>query len=758
MTSADELRHMTTFMALCRAFRSRLSDAAARSPLGIGGFVATGCFLGCLSVTQPVAAASTERGGGRIDRQALVTRHNPILRGFDPENPLSVGNGEFAFTVDATGLQTFAEAFTKTIPLGTLSHWGWHSFPNPEGWSIEKFHFKEFDSHDRKVGYADVPHNERTPEINWLRSNPHRLHLGRVGLVLTKADGSAARTNDLTNLEQTLDLWNGALLSRFQLEGRLVEVQTVCHPERDLLAVRVVSPLLKEDRVAIKLHFPYGTGATVTADWSQPEAHTTKLSRPGLNTAFFNRQLDDTTYYATAVWSSNATLSEAGRHEFRWRSPNPRRFPAHRPTTHWNSSARFHQDPWPGAFPRSSRRAPLPASIGTISGALAARWISPPASIPAGTSWNGGSCCRNTSPPSSARAACRRRKRALPTTVGKASSTSKCTGGTRRISRCGTALPMLERSLGYYQAILPRAQGTAKRQGYTGARWPKMTNPSGAESPSPVGPFLIWQQPHPIFYAELCYRAHTNHVTLEKFQDVVSQTAEFMSSYAAWDEAGKRYVLGPTLQCAQEIFPKDRTMNPTFELTYWRWGLETAQQWRQRLGLPRVARWDQVLRDLARPPVADDKYLFAETAPETYSQKKWNHDHPSVTAALGLLPGPGVEPERMRRTLHWIGDNWNWPDTWGWDYPMVAMCAARLGEPERAVDALLLDTPKNRYRLNGHNHQRPGLTIYLPGNGGLLYAAAMMAAGWDGAPNRPAPGFPDNGRWTVRYEGLRKAP
>jgi len=89
---------------------------------------------------------------------------------------------------------------------------------------------------------------------------------------------------------------------------------------------------------------------------------------------------------------------------------------------------------------------------------------------------------------------------------------------------------------------------------------------------------------------------------------------------------------------------------------------------------------------------------------------------------------------------------------------MVAMCAARLGEPERAIDALLLDTPKNKYRLNGHNHQRPGLTIYLPGNGGLLYAVAMMAAGWDGAPHQPSPGFPANGQWTVRCEGLRPAP
>jgi hypothetical protein len=89
---------------------------------------------------------------------------------------------------------------------------------------------------------------------------------------------------------------------------------------------------------------------------------------------------------------------------------------------------------------------------------------------------------------------------------------------------------------------------------------------------------------------------------------------------------------------------------------------------------------------------------------------------------------------------------------------MLAMCAARLGEPEKAIDALLLDTPKNHYGINGHVYQRPGLTIYLPGNGGLLYATAMMAAGWDGAPDKPAPGFPDNGQWVVRSEGLRRAP
>jgi hypothetical protein len=86
------------------------------------------------------------------------------------------------------------------------------------------------------------------------------------------------------------------------------------------------------------------------------------------------------------------------------------------------------------------------------------------------------------------------------------------------------------------------------------------------------------------------------------------------------------------------------------------------------------------------------------------------------------------------------------------------MTAARCGEPELAVDALLMDVPKNRYLNNGHNYQQVILPAYLPGNGGLLTAVAMMAAGWNGAPTIKAPGFPRNGKWIVKYEGLRPLP
>jgi hypothetical protein len=706
----------------------------------------------CLAIlmTTLVGAVTLGATSKPIDRHALVARHNPVLRQFDIESPLSVGNGEFAFTADVTGLQTFSESFEQTIPLGTLSNWGWHTFPNPEGWSIDKFHFREFDAHGRMVGYADIPGDRRTPEITWLRANPHRLHLGRVGLVLRKADGSAASPGDLTDIEQTLDLWTGLLTSRFKLEGEPVTVRTVCHPTLDLVAARVESPLLGKDRLAIQMRFPYGTGATVTADWTQPDRHETRLTRLRSTLAQFERRLDADRYYASLQWRGHARLNEARKHDFLLT-------PAKGETTLDFSFGFSLTQGEPeltgfektvGASSRHWRRFWESGGAIDLSGSADPRWRELERRIVL-SEYLTAIQCSGSLPP---------QETGLTYNSWEGKFHLEMHWWHAAHFALWGRLPLLERSLGYYQRILPKAQGTARRQGYSGARWPKMTGPTGDESPSSVGPFLIWQQPHPIYYAELCYRQSADRRTLEKYKEVVFETAEFMASYAWWDQNSQRYALGPVLQCAQEIFPKDRTINPTYELTYWRWGLETAQKWRERLGMAREPNWDKVLAGLSKPPVADGKYLFAESAPDCYTDPRWANDHPSVTAALGVLPGPGIDPDVMRATLDWIWQKWNWPDTWGWDYPMIAMCAARLGEPERAVDALLLDSPKNHYRLNGHNHQRPGLTIYLPGNGGLLAAVAMMAAGWDGAPEKHAPGFPDNGRWVVRYEGLRRMP
>ena len=82
--------------------------------------------------------AAFGQGTGRIDRETVVSRHNPHLQSVDTMSAFTVGNGHFAFTVDVTGLQTFPKVYSNGMPLGTMSDWGWHSFPNVNGYKPEE--------------------------------------------------------------------------------------------------------------------------------------------------------------------------------------------------------------------------------------------------------------------------------------------------------------------------------------------------------------------------------------------------------------------------------------------------------------------------------------------------------------------------------------------------------------------------------------------------------------------------------------------
>ena len=104
-------------------------------------------------------------------------------------------------------------------------------------------------------------------------------------------------------------------------------------------------------------------------------------------------------------------------------------------------------------------------------------------------------------------------------------------------------------------------------------------------------------------------------------------------------------------------------------------------------------------------------------------------------------------PQQQWFTRNTIMKKWNWKTTWGWDFPMLAMSAASIGRADQAMDFLLMDAPKNRYLLNGYNYQDARLSIYLPGNGGLLTAVAKMCVS-----NQ----FPRNGKWKVKWENLNE--
>ena len=172
-----------------------------------------------------------------IDRKALVTRNNPVVTSVDTLASLSVGNGAFAFTTDITGLQTFPEYYKNGVPLGTQSEWGWHSFDNTDGLRMEESYQKFDFGHGHRELYATefkTPGRARDA-ANYFRQNPHRLHLGCIGLEI-----EGLQPSDIKSPRQTLDMWNGVIGSRFKVNGSWFRVTTVCHPERDLIASRII--------------------------------------------------------------------------------------------------------------------------------------------------------------------------------------------------------------------------------------------------------------------------------------------------------------------------------------------------------------------------------------------------------------------------------------------------------------------------------------------------------------------------------------
>lgn len=146
-----------------------------------------------------------------IDRKVLVDRHRIVTTKTNPVSPAQVGNGEFAFGVDITGLQTF-------VPFNTMAQWSWHSFPLPDGMHVEDFEKPVIDTYGKPVPY-DIP-NPRQPELsNWLAANPHRFNLGRIGFRLLRPDGSEAVAEDLSDTRQEVDMWTGIIHSFFILDG-----------------------------------------------------------------------------------------------------------------------------------------------------------------------------------------------------------------------------------------------------------------------------------------------------------------------------------------------------------------------------------------------------------------------------------------------------------------------------------------------------------------------------------------------------------
>jgi hypothetical protein len=678
----------------------------------------------------------------------VVTRNNVLVEGFDSLASLSIGNGEFAFTTDLTGLQTFYTDYENGVPLGTQSNWGWHTNPNTEGYDRSET-LQHFEVEGRQVPYRhqlkDSPRAQAA--CDYFRENPHRLHLGMIGLVLTNSEGETARLEDIKQAKHHLDMWTGKISSSFEFDGQPVTVEVFCHQNQDQISARIESPLLAEGKLAVQWKFPFGVPENTHEgyDFDSPEKHQSVLNEVASNQVLINRTLDNDQYQVAIAWKGSGSVVKTDDHQFVLQAGNERVLEFNclfAPEVGGTALADFE------STKTNNEQA----------------WLN---------YWENGGIV-DFSECTDPRAQELERRTILSQYLIKLQSTGSLppaeTGLTYNSWYGKYHLEMhwwhiahfpqwnrehlIEKQLDYYNDLYGQALQTAQDQGYEGVRWQKMLGPDGENSPSSVGSFLIWQQPHIIWFAEQMYQADPTEETLNKYKDLVFATADFMGDFPVWNEEKQQFDLAPPLIPAQEHWSRETTTNPPFELAYWYWGLTTARKWQDRLQLETNDQWEDVRLKLAAPDQADGVYLGIEGATESYTNMEFMEDHPVVLGAYGILPAwDKLDPEVMRNTMHRIAERWDWPSTWGWDYPMAAMSAVRLGEPELALEFLLKDVQKNTYLKNGHNYQSERLRIYLPGNGGLLTTIGMMCAGYEGCETEN-PGFPKDGKWNVKWEDI----
>ncbi|KAH1953607.1 hypothetical protein KXW51_001617 [Aspergillus fumigatus] len=692
---------------------------------------------------------------GRIDREHVVSKYNVVRTNLidNETTPLQVGNGNFAFNVDNTGMQSF-------LPFNTLSSWAWHNDSLPKnGEKIEDYHGVAMLTHGRNVSY-DIP-DPRLPQASqWLISNPNRINLGRIGL---QYKGEFLTESQISDPRQELDLWRGVITSTFKVDGQLVKVVTQGDFGTDTAVFEVQSALLSSGDLTVGLDFPYPPIHSTkykyevfVGSYDFPQNHTTSIVENTKDRAHIFHQLQGTSYFVNLRWpASSLQLSRVSN-------------ATHRYTLSLSSSstlkftANFAPDKQVPGSPKAIQRqnpidwkeywthggfVDLTASSNPKANELqrriilslyhvrvnsAAKGQSPQESGLMNNGWYG--------------------KFHMEMVVWH--NAHWATWG--RQEQFDNIFPAL------YESLLPSSLARAKAMGWDGARWPKMTDiESGISSPGGINGLLMWQQPHPMYLATLAYQASPTRKTLERWDPILTATADYMASYAWKNETSGYYDLGPPAYGVTENTPSTQSLNLAYEIAYWRYGLDVAGSWKRKLRQQVPDSWTTVADNLAPPPQVDGLYaVYQGLNSSWWNDTSLTKDPRSLIMLQGILPDtPAVDAKVALATAQKVWEVWTDDKIRGWGRPVLAINAARVGSPERAIghltayDYWVFDDAG--FAVRGGDGGTP--PPFMPGNAGFLYAVAYMAAGWHGS-HGDAPGFPSDGSWAVKHEGLRKAP
>lgn len=588
-------------------------------------------------------------------KKSDIIKYNLKFNHIDSKNPVTIGNGDFAITLDQTGTQSLYEIY-KDIPLSTMSNKNWF--------------YK--DKKDIKPSYVDgkaymLFNLDNDPNYQINRQYPFKYSFMQI---LLYDNDKLIDINNIKDVKQELDLYKGIVTSSFNYKEKINKTTSFIYQDHDEFNFKLESDNLN---LALKFNYPSytknGYRLDILPNVLVKEDRITLLYDDKNSLSF---KLKSSSNYQivenTLIFDDNNVSFSLALDEIKegklldefWKCDNGiiidneelvKKMVLSKYLLHVNST---------GIYP--PQESGLTYNCWNSKFHLEMHLIH--------SLWN-----------------------IYNNHVGD-----------------------LVKSFDYYLSIMPSSLKRASLNGYKGLRFPKMTGPDGEDSPSNIGPLLIWQAPHILFMLQEIYYLYNKENIIKKYEPLISGTIDFMISFLTLKDS-KYQMLDPLLESCESI-PLDRCQNPSFELEYWRYTLE--RQPKIDTVLYGHQRYDylDITSKIITPKEDDGIYLKTYGVIDKYDLYK---DHPTEGFLMSFFKSKIVDKEKMVKTIDYILKNMDLSSYWGWDFPFLGLSLLNCGEIEKSIEVTQLNTINNQYLYNGYNTSpRDDLKAYLPGNGAFL--------------------------------------